>query len=134
VKLVVAAVSALLLSGCGGGDAKLTTFAGTWQGHTRGLRITRAGLASELIYSGCCHVGLAMRFRLSEPRGTSRAATATATVTSVRIPDETVLSPVHPAPRVGQTKKIRLRDGVITETITGTKYCSPTAKHWVCGA
>jgi hypothetical protein len=134
VKLVVAAVSALVVSSCGGSDAKLTTFAGKWQGHTRGLTITQAGLASESIYSGCCHLGLAIRFRLSDPRATSRAATETATVTAVRIGEETVFTQALAAPHVGDSKRIRLRDGVITEKITGTKYCSPTPKHWVCGA
>ena len=77
--------AALLLTGCGGSDATLSTFAGTWQGHTRGLVITRAGAARESIYSGCCTFGLAVRFQLSDPKGTARAASATATVTAVRI-------------------------------------------------
>src|SRR5438046_9305722 len=77
--------AALLLTGCGGSDATLSTFAGTWQGHKRGLVITRAGAARESIYSGCCTFGLAVRFQLSDPKGTARAASATATVTAVRI-------------------------------------------------
>src|SRR5256885_9461776 len=128
--------AALLLTGCGGTDATLSMFAGTWQGHTRGLVITRAGAARESIYSGCCTFGLAVRFQLSDPKGTARAASATATVTAVRIGRGAVFTKANPRPRVGETRTIRLKDGVITETLTGTNYCRPglDPKHWVCGA
>jgi hypothetical protein len=128
--------AALLLTGCGGSDATLAMFAGTWQGHTRGLVITRAGAARESIYSGCCTFGLAVRFQLSDPKGTARAASAIATVTAVRIGDKSAFTRANPAPRVGEKRTIRLKDGVITETLTGTNYCRPglDPKHWVCGA
>jgi hypothetical protein len=134
VRAGLAAAAALVLAGCGGSEANLATFSGTWQGHTRGLVISRSGLARESIDDGCCHLGLALRFRLSDPRGTSHAATATATVTAVRVGEKHLFTSANPAPHVGQSRAIRLRDGVIAETITGTNYCSATAKHWVCGA
>src|SRR5437764_4937785 len=126
-------VAALALAGCDGDKATLATFAGTWQGHGRGLTITRGGFAKESIYFGADFV-LAMEFRLSRPRGTPRAATATATVTALRIGDRRVFTTANPAPHVGESRTIRLREGVITETLSGANYCSPRAKHWVCGA
>jgi hypothetical protein len=134
--LVLAAIAeaAFALAGCGSDKATLATFAGTWQGHGRVLRITRAGLAKESVDFGCCDVVLAIKFRLSRPRGTPRAATAMATVTAVRVGDRSAFTKANPAPHVGESRTIRLRDGVITETLTGTNYCSPIARHWVCGA
>jgi hypothetical protein len=131
--LPTAALAAFALAGCGGGKATLATFAGSWEGHTRGLTIARGGNAKESIYTGCCDFVIAVRFRLSRAQGTPRSATAIATVTAVRIGDRSVFTKADPAPRVGESRTIRLRDGVITETLTGTNYCSPTAKHWTCG-
>jgi hypothetical protein len=131
--VLVLAGTALALAACGSGKATLAIFAGTWQGHSRGLTITRAGRGKESIYFGSDFV-LAMEFRLSGPQGAPRAATATATVTAVRIGDRSVFTTGNPAPHVGESRTIRLRDGVITETFTGTNFCSPSAKHWVCGA
>jgi hypothetical protein len=129
-----AAAGLLMLAGCGGGDATLATFGGTWQGHGHTLKITRAGVATETIDSGCCHLALAVDFRLSNPHGTARTATATATVAAVRTGEQSAFAEAIPKPRVGQSRTIRLREGVITETLTGTRYCSPAAKRWVCGA
>ncbi len=109
-------------------------FAGGWQGHDRGLVITKHGVARETVNTGCCYLGFEIEFRLSHPRGTRSAATATATVTAVRIGDRGFFDAANPRPRVGETRTIRLRDGVITETLTGINYCSVNAKHWVCGA
>jgi hypothetical protein len=36
----------------------------------------------------------------------------------------------HPAPRVGESRRILLRDGVLTAPLAGAKYCGPTARHW----
>jgi hypothetical protein len=130
-----AVLAVLLLTACGGSDATLASFAGTWQGHTRGLVISRAGVGRESIFSGCCTLGLGVRFQLSDPKGTASAATARATVTAVRIGRGTTFMKGDPRPRVGKTGTIRLKDGVITETLTGIKYCRPglDPKHWVCG-
>jgi hypothetical protein len=112
--------------------ASLATFAGYWWGHTRGLRIMRDGHAAESIFSGCCDRVINVDFRLSRPRGTSQAAAAIATVTAVWVRDRSAFTAAHPAPQVGETRTIRLRDGVISESLTGASYCAPRVDK--CGA
>jgi hypothetical protein len=132
-----AALATLALAGCGGDKTTLATFTGTWQGHGRTLKITRTGNAEERISLGLGHVVIALRLQLSRPSGTPHDAMATATVTAVRIRDRTAFTASHPAPRVGASRRIRLRNGVITETLTGANYCGPTAGNWLvagCGA
>ncbi|HET7567659.1 MAG TPA: hypothetical protein VFJ91_06685 [Gaiellaceae bacterium] len=131
--LVSAVAAVLAAAGCGD-RATPAMFAGSWSGHTRALTITADGRGRESIYSGCCHFVLAMRFRLSHAQGTPGRATATATVTRVRVGDRTAFTAASPPPRVGESGTIGLRDGVITESLTGTTYCSTRAKRWVCGA
>jgi hypothetical protein len=128
--LAATSVAALALAGCGSDQATLATFAGHWQGHARGLIITKDGRASESIYTGCCYLASAVKWQLSRPRGTPNAASATATVTSVRIGDRGWFSKAHPPPQVGESRRIKLRDGVITATLTGSPYCGKRAKAW----
>jgi hypothetical protein len=128
--LPTAAMATFALAGCGGEKATLATFAGGWQGHARGLGITRTGDAKEWVSLGLGRFAIALRFHLSRPNGTPHDATATATVTAVRLGDRSAFTPAHPPPRVGDSRRIRLRDGVIIETLTGMHYCSPTARHW----
>ena len=128
--LPAAAMATFALAGCGGDKATLATFTGTWQGHGRTLNITRTGNAEEWISLGLGHFVIALRFQLSRPRGTARDALATTTVTAVRLGNTSAFTAAHPPPRVGESRKIRLRDGVITERLTGAHYCSPTARHW----
>ena len=137
IAVLAAAAMATALVGCGGDKATLVTFAGGWQAHARSLAITRTGDGKEWISLGLGDFVIALRFHLSRPRGTPRDATATATVTAVRIADRTAFTPAHPAPRVGDSGTIRLRDGVITETLTGVHYCGPGVRDWIaagCGA
>jgi hypothetical protein len=47
----------------------------------------------------------------------------TSSITAVRLGDRSAFTAAHPPPRVGQSRRIRLRDGVITETLTGAHYC-----------
>jgi hypothetical protein len=125
------------LAGCGGDKATLATFAGGWQAHARSLTITRTGNAKEWLSLGLGHFVIALRFHLSRPRGTPHDATATATVTAARIGERSPFTAGHPPPRVGDSRRIRLRDGVITETLTGAHYCGPTVRNWLdagCGA
>lgn len=112
--------------------ATLATFAGHWSGHTRSLTISRRGRAAEAISSGCCDPVVNLDFRLSHPRGTAEDATALATVTAVWVRDRSAYSAKSPAPRVGERRLIRLRNGVITESLTGTDYCAPGVSK--CGA
>jgi len=113
-------------------QAGLAAFAGRWWGHTRGLTIRRDGRAAEFISSGCCDPVINLDFRLSRPRGTRADATAVATVTAVWVRDRSAFTAAAPAPHVGERRVIRLRDGVITEPITGTNYCA--AGVLKCGA
>jgi hypothetical protein len=122
---LVAAVTTLALGGCGGDNATLATFAGGWQAHGRSLTITRVGMAHERLTLGLGDFVVELRFRLSRPTGTPHDATATATVTAVRIGDRSVFTANHPPPHVGELFKIRFRDGVITEPLTGARYCGP---------
>jgi hypothetical protein len=128
--LPATAMATFALAGCGGDKATLAAFTGGWQGHGRTLKITRTGNAEEWISLGLGHFLIALRFHLSRPRGTPHDAMATATVTAVRLGNTSAFTAAHPPPRVGESRRIRLRDGVITETLTGANYCSPTARHW----
>jgi hypothetical protein len=135
--LLAIAVVALLQTGCGGGDeATLATFAAPYYGHDRGLGITKDGRAHEVVNSGCCFLVIELRFRLSQPRGTSRNATARATVTWVRLGKRQSMWPkALPVPRIGNTRTLRLRNGVLTESLTGTTYCDPSrGGDGKCGA
>jgi hypothetical protein len=115
--------------------ATLATFAGGWNGHTRHLVITRSGHAREYIDDGCCHPVIDLMFRLSRPHGTLKIAAATATATAVWVRDRSAFTKAFPAPRVGEQRTLRLRNGVITETLTGAKYCDDrAAAKGTCGA
>ena len=119
----------------GARHATVRTFAGTWIGHTRSLRITRRGFARESIGDGCCNPVIDLKFRLSRVRGTTRDATARARVTAVHVRDHRSFSRKHPPPHVGETRRIRLRRGVIHERISGATYCNhAAARRDVCGA
>jgi hypothetical protein len=134
--MLVTVTAALLPVGCGGDSATLATFAGVWQAHARTLKVTRTGNASEWISLGLGHFVVALRLHLSRPRGTPHDATATATVTAVHIGDRSAFTAARPPPHVGESRRIRLREGVITETLTGAKYCRPSV-DWLdagCGA
>jgi hypothetical protein len=116
-------------------SATLATFAGRWLGHTRGLRITRTGHATESIYSGCCDPALNVTFRLSQPRGTPMIAAATATATGVWVRDKGAFTKGSSPPHVGETRTVRLRNGVLTESLTGATYCDRKADgDGKCGA
>jgi hypothetical protein len=115
--------------------ASLGTFAGTWSGHTRGLTITPTGHARESIGDGCCDPIIDLTFQLSRPAGTWLNATVTATVISVAVHDKSAFAPGHRPPHLGQKGQLRLRDGVITEPLTGTLYCDMAADlKGTCGA
>ncbi|HXY85974.1 MAG TPA: hypothetical protein VEH52_10900 [Gaiellaceae bacterium] len=133
--VVVLALLALLVAGCGqGGGATLGAFSGKWVGHTRTLTIAD-GSAKESIYSGCCDAVIALRLRLSSPHGTPKDASATATVTAVRVLDKSAFTKTRPAPQVGETETLRLRDGVISDRLTRATYCDPAAESaGTCGA
>ena len=123
--MLFAAMTTSALGSCGGGKATLATFAGGWQAHARSLNVTRTGDARERLSLGLGDFVVELRFHLSRPRGSPRDATAQATVTAVRIGDTSVFTAAHPPPRVGQSFTLRLREGAITEPLTGANYCGP---------
>jgi hypothetical protein len=134
--LLAAAMATFALAGCGGDKATLDTFSGTWQGHGRTLKVTPTGNGQEWISLGLGHFVIALRFKLSQPKGTPDQATARATVTAVRLGKASTFTAARPAPRVGESRRIRLRDGVITG-LTGDHYCGPTIRDSIaagCGA
>jgi hypothetical protein len=133
---VEAEIEKATLATSGGDEATLATFTGTWQAHGRTLKITRTGYAEEQISLGLGHFVIALRFQLSRPRGTPDDATATATVTAVRLGNASTYTAARPPPSVGESRTIRLRAGVITETLTGFNYCGRAAGDWLdagCG-
>jgi hypothetical protein len=94
--LPAAAMATYALAGCGGDNATLATFTGGWQGHGRTLNITRTGNAEEWISLGLGHFVIALRFHLSQPRGTPHDAMATATVAAVRLGNTSAFTAAHP--------------------------------------
>ena len=132
--LAASLLAAAAVAGCGGGQPSLAAFAGSYEGHGEGLTITRSGMGKAVVYSGCCDFVLALTFHLSQPRSAPGGATATEMATAVRIGDRSAFGgPWHP-PHVGERATLRLKNGVITDPLSGSDYCSPHAKHWVCGA
>ncbi len=111
--------------------ASLATFAGYWGGHTRGLRITSDGRGHERENSGCCVRMYQMTLRIVSVRGTLTRATATYRVTSFRRYDRGA-----PRIRTGQIGMLRLRNGIVANTLTKDYFCSDPA--WgatgACGA
>jgi hypothetical protein len=125
--MLVAAAS----TGCGSSQdsVALGTFVGTWQAHARTLIITRTGDGREWLSLGMSSPSprlnfvFDIRFRLSHPQGTPHDATATATITAARIGGQSAFTAAHPAPRVGESFRIRLRNGVLTSLLSGANYC-----------
>jgi hypothetical protein len=119
----------------GAAKASLGTYAGNWTGHTRSLRISTAGHAKELVGDGCCDPIVNLRFTISHVTGTKAKASATATVTRVHVEDKSAFSKKYPAPKVGDTGKLRLKHGIITEPFVGAVYCDRSKENQgACGA
>lgn len=112
-------------------EAGLATFAGYWGGHTRGLRISPSGRAYEFVDSGCCVREYRSTFQILSVRGTLTRATAAYRVTAFKRYSQRV-----PRQHVGQVGRLLLRDGIVTNTLTTTYFCSSPA--WsatgACGA
>jgi hypothetical protein len=115
--------------------ATLASFAGTWYGHTRLLKITRTGLATESVNSGCCDHAITFKMRLSHPRGTTSVGSVLARVVAVRVFNPADFSKAFPPPKVGQTRRMTLRHGVIVDPFLRTTYCDMAADmKGYCGA
>jgi hypothetical protein len=142
VPLVILAAAAS--TGCGSSQDRvaLVAFVGGWRAHARSLTITRSGGGREWRSPGMSYASprrnfvFDIRFRLSHLEGTRHDATAIATITAVRVGGHGALSAAHPAPRVGDTFRIRLRKGVLTSLLSGANYCG-RGVNWPkggCGA
>ena len=111
--------------------AFITTFAGRWGGHTRGLSITLSGRGHESANDGCCSRVYQMTFKITSVSGTLTRAAAEYRVTSFRRSDRGFRS-LH----VGEIGKLLLRNGIVTNTLTHDFFCSGPA--WgataACGA
>jgi hypothetical protein len=111
----------------------LATFAGPWWGHDRGITVTRDGRVSETVLDSCCHRDVALRLRLSNPRGTAKLARATATVAAVHVYDRSFYKDMHlPVPHVGDRATVRMQHGMLFEPFSGASYCRPNVGR--CGA
>jgi hypothetical protein len=111
--------------------AGLATFAGAWGGHTRRLTITAGGRGLESTDDGCCNRVDRLGLQILSVSGTLTRATATYRVTSF-----TPYENDAPIIQAGQTGKLLLKDGIVTNTLTHTIFCSDPA--WgatrACGA
>jgi hypothetical protein len=134
--LVLAAVCVRIADGAmiNQRPATLTTFAGGWQGHDRGLHINRWGRGFEQINSGCCCPCFGMAFQLSHVRGTNDFAAATMTVVRLYGTTKGESAPSPPL-HVGQFGSIQFRDDQIIDGLTGINYCGLRAEGaGKCGA
>jgi hypothetical protein len=112
--------------------ASLATFTGYWGGHTRSMWIKPNGRGSEHINSGCCYDDGTVHFQLLRAKGTLENATATFRITALKRGDGNLTSKLH----VGQVGRLVLKNGIVTDNLTGVYYCSNPA--WgatgACGA
>jgi hypothetical protein len=122
-------------SGSGGkvatsSHASLSTFARYWWGHGRGLDIRRSGRAREYTrpYLPGPPYNAAPYFEVISVSGSRGAADARIRVISVRDSHHT-LSPAQ-IPE-GQFGTLRLRHGVVTDSLTHGTYCAPHVNR--CG-
>jgi hypothetical protein len=108
--------------------ASLATFAGHWGGHTRRLQITPGGRGLEITDDGCCVRIYRTTFQILSVSGTLTRATATYRVISHKRHEE-----YGPRLHAGQIGKLRLNDGILTNTLTRVFFCSHPA-WWATGA
>jgi hypothetical protein len=103
-------------------QARLGTFVGYWGGHDRGLSIKPSGRGHERANSGCCYAVYQMTFQILSVRGTLTRATALYRVTSFRR-YESAVRQLH----VGEIGKLRVKNGIVTNTLTQDFFCSNPA-------
>jgi hypothetical protein len=111
--------------------ARFSTFAGYWWGHGRGLNIHRSGsgLESTRTYFKRPPYNATLRFDVISVSGSEATADARIRVTAARNSDHTLS---HLPIRIGQLGTLRLRHGVITDSLTHITFCGPRVDR--CGA
>ena len=111
--------------------AGLATFAGGWGGHTRDLTITASGRGLEVTDDGCCQHVYRLGLQILSVNGTLTGATARYRITSFKRYHDG-----GPSLQIGQTGKLLLSNGIITNSRTHNIFCSDPA--WgatgACGA
>jgi hypothetical protein len=111
--------------------ATLATFTGRWGGHTRGLSITPTGRGREETDDGCCTRVYHLTFQILSVSGTLTRAAAVYRVTAFTRYEAGVRML-----RPGGIGKLILKDGIVTNGLTGVFFCSDPA--WgatgACGA
>jgi hypothetical protein len=113
----------LVLSGCGGADdARLATFVGHWWGHTRGIDVYRSGRGKEYIGTGAARLAT-LTFDILRVTGTPAVADARIRVTSARVFNRSGYFGF--LPHTGEFGTLRLRHGLVTDSITRVVYCAP---------
>jgi hypothetical protein len=111
----------------------LAAFVGDWSGHTRRLTIAPDGTAAVLVDDGCCTRVYTSTMRLSNGRGTVIDGSATATLTQLRVNPGALGH--GPVPKVGDTKTITIRNGVLTDPFFNVTFCDATVSTpGTCGA
>ena len=114
-------------------QASLSMFAGRWGGHHRGLAIQPSGRGQEGVDIVRLHPPFAasLSFRIISVTGTPARAEARFRITEAHH----WFRALSDAPvRVGAVGILRLRRGVITDSITGNDFCGPGAAPMACGA
>jgi hypothetical protein len=111
--------------------AIIATFAGSWQAHTRGLRISRTGKGVEFADDGCCDHVYRATLQILSVQGTLLRATATYRLTSFKRFHRSI-----PIIRTGRTGTLTLSNGIVTNRLTRDFFCSPpaTLSTPICGA
>jgi hypothetical protein len=93
-------------------------------------QIARDGRARESVDDGCCTRVYDLAFRILSVMGPVTRATAIYRVTAYSRHND------GPRLRAGELGKLELRNGIVTNTLTGVYYCSDPA--WgatgACGA
>lgn len=107
--------------------AALSAFLGHWWGHTRGIDVYGSGRGKEYINGGARPV-LTLAFNVLGISGRQRTVVARIRVTAVRILDR---SAVGTLPYIGEIGTLRLRRGIVTDSITRGFYCASSVDQ--CG-
>jgi hypothetical protein len=114
-------------------NATIASFAGSWVGHTRRLLISRSGRATESVYDGCCYHVYTLTMQLSSPVGTTTKASVETLVTATHFHDLGTARHYASA-RAGSRGLLRLRSGVIADTLTRVTFCDRRADETArCG-
>jgi hypothetical protein len=111
----------------------LAAFVGDWSGHTRRLTVTPDGTARVLVDDGCCTRVYTSTMRLSNAQGTVSDGSATATLTQLHVNPSALGH--GPVPKVGDSKAVTIRDGVLTDPFFDVTFCDATVSApGTCGA